>query len=114
MRLRRDLAEDDEVAETRVQGQARANVIYEAGIADAIGHSRTVLIELGRVKGLSDLGGRNTVRFDGSAQSRHKLASRLRSAGLDVDDRGEHWLSAGDFTSPLQAARTAVSNSGRP
>lgn len=105
--LRQDLTDDGD-EETVVQGQARPNVIYEAGIADALDRARTLLVEVGRVKGLSDLGGRNTVRFNGSKESRRQLASRLRSAKLDVDDMGVSWLSAGDFDSSLNAARAAL------
>lgn len=105
--LRPDLAGDGEV-ETTIQGQARPNVIYEAGIADALNRARTLLVEVGRVKGLSDLGGRNTLRFNGSIESRRQLASRLRSANLNVDDIGLSWLSAGDFDASLNAARVAL------
>lgn len=106
--LRQDLTEDGD-EETAIQGQARPNVIYEAGIADALDRARTLLVEVGRVKGLSDLGGRNTVGVNGSNESRRQLASRLRSAKLDVDDMGVSWLSAGDFGSLLNAARAALS-----
>jgi predicted nucleotide-binding protein len=105
--LRQDLTDDGD-EETTIQGQARPNVIYEAGIADALDRTRTLLVEVGRVKGLSDLGGRNTVRFNGSSESRRQLASRLRGAKLDVDDMGVSWLSAGDFDASLKAARAAL------
>lgn len=105
--LRQDLTDDGD-EETTIQGQSRPNVIYEVGIADALDRARTLLVEVGRVKGLSDLGGRNTVRFNGSAESRRQLASRLRSAKLDVDDTGVSWLSAGDFSVSLNAARAAL------
>ena len=53
VRLRPDLlSNDDSVHEREIRGQARANVIYEAGIADALDRSRTVLVELGGVKSL--------------------------------------------------------------
>jgi CAP12/Pycsar effector protein, TIR domain len=49
--LRQDLTDDGD-EETTIQGQVRPNVIYEAGIADALDRTRTLLVEVGRVKGL--------------------------------------------------------------
>jgi predicted nucleotide-binding protein len=105
VRLRPDLlSSDDSENEREIRGQARANVIYEAGIADALDRSRTVLVELGGVKSLSDLSGRNVVRFDGGSRSRNKLVSRLESAGLNPIRRGEDWLEVGDFDTAIEAA----------
>jgi predicted nucleotide-binding protein len=98
VRLRPDLlSPEDPAHEREIRGQARANVIYEAGIADALDRSRTVLIELGEVKSLSDLSGRSVLRFDGRPSSRNKLVIHLRNAGLDPDTTGSDWLSIGDF-----------------
>jgi predicted nucleotide-binding protein len=109
VRLRPDLlSNDDSVHEREIRGQARANVIYEAGIADALDRSRTVLVELGGVKSLSDLGGRNILRFDGSSKSRHKLVVRLSSAGLEPDTTGDDWLETGDFGAAIEAARMGL------
>jgi hypothetical protein len=46
---------------------------------------------------VTDLGGLNFVRIDGTADCRHKVASRLRQAGCLVADGGQDWLHAGDF-----------------
>lgn len=109
VRLREDLQGEDEAADDKfVRGQARPNVIYEAGIADALGRSRTVLAEVGNVRALSDLGGRNTVRFDGSPASRSRLAGRLKAADLQLDTSGEDWLTSGDFETSMAKARAAV------
>ena len=109
VRLRDDLQSEDEAPEDMlVRGQARPNVIYEAGIADALGRSRTVLVEVGNVRALSDLGGRNTVRFDGGPASRHRLAGRLRAADLQLNTGGEDWLTSGDFETSMAKARAAV------
>jgi len=109
VRLRPDLLSSDDLAHEReIHGQARANVIYEAGIADALDRSRTVLVELGGVKSLSDLSGRNVVRFDGEAPSRHTLVGRLKSAGLDPDTTGGDWLVTGEFGTAIEAARMGV------
>jgi len=109
VRLRPDLlSSDDSANEREIRGQARANVIYEAGIADARDRSRTVLVEIGGVKSLSDLSGRNVVRFDGGSTSRHKLVVRLQSAGLAPDITGDDWLEIGDFDAAMEAARVAL------
>jgi predicted nucleotide-binding protein len=108
VQLRPDLLHDlDRDDEREVRGQARPNVIYEAGIADALDRSRTLLVEIGRVKSPSDISGRNVIRFDGEAASRDRLVSRLRNAGLIVD-RSEDWLGAGDFGTPIRDAQNAM------
>lgn len=96
--LRDDLLRDDDAQiEREDAGQARPNVHYEAGFADAIGRSRTVIVEMGSVKPFSDAAGRHVVRYDGSAAKRNALAERLRVAGANPDTSGSDWLSAGDL-----------------
>src|SRR5918912_2736765 len=46
-------------------GQPRLNVILEAGMAFQADPTRTVLVEIGHTREISDLAGRNTVRLDG-------------------------------------------------
>lgn len=89
--------EGDADVESQPLGQARPNVYYEAGFADALGRERTLLVELGDVKPFSDAAGRHVVRLDGSAAKRHAFASRLRLTGLEVDTDGQDWLTAGDL-----------------
>ncbi|WP_410644254.1 TIR domain-containing protein [Amycolatopsis sp. lyj-346] len=107
--LRSDLIrEDDGPDEREFRGQPRPNVIYEAGIADAIGRERTVFVEMGLVKPFSDISGRLVVRFDGSAPSRHTFAGRLHVAGLNVDNSGTDWLSRGDVGRAIQVSASMV------
>lgn len=107
--LRQDLLrDDDEHDEREPRGQARPNVFYEAGIADALGRDRTVLVEVGRVKSFSDAAGRYAVRYDGSASKRNTLVERLRLAGLAPDTSGSDWLSVGDISGALDKARDAL------
>lgn len=102
VRLRTDLLRDDDGPEERdPRGQARPNVYYEAGFADAIGRDRTVIVEVGRVKAFSDASGRHVVRYDGSPGKRNALAERLRVAGLDVDSSGDDWLAVGNIEGAL-------------
>ena len=80
--------------------QARPNVLLEAGMALGLHRDRTIIVELGTLRGLSDLAGRHTVRIDNTPEKRSELANRLKNAGCDVDTSGSHWFSAGDFTAP--------------
>ncbi len=84
--------------ETQLTGQARPNVLFEAGMAMGRNQDRTILVELGNLRPFSDVGGRNTIRLDNSSQRRQDLAQRLRSAGCPVNLDGTHWHNAGDFT----------------
>jgi predicted nucleotide-binding protein len=107
--LRADFVRDDDgVEEIEKMGQARPNVYYEAGIADALGRDRTVLVEVGRVKSFSDAAGRHVVRYDGSPAKRNALAERLRVAGLLPDTSGSDWLSVGDVSQAIETARSAL------
>ena len=97
-RLRPWLAQEgDPPHETELSGQARPNVLFEAGIAMGRDPDRTVLVEVGSLRPFSDIGGRHTIRFDGSSPRRQELAERLRTAGCAVKLDGTDWHSAGDF-----------------
>lgn len=91
-------AEDDPELEPR--GQARPNVLFEAGMAMGRNADRTVLVEMGDLRSFSDVGGRHAVRMDNTPQRRKSLADRLRTAGCPVDISGADWINAGDFTPP--------------
>jgi hypothetical protein len=98
VRLRPDLLTDrDGPDERNERGQPRANVLYEAGMAEVIAPNRTVMVALGAVKLHSDISGRHLIWFDGDADSRHRLVGRLQLAGLTVDTVGSDWLTAGEF-----------------
>ena len=85
-------------SEGRPQGQARPNVLFEAGLAMGRHQVKTVLIEIGSVKRFSDIGGRHMLRFNGSPESRHDLVGRLKmlNCDLDVDGRRD-WMKVGTF-----------------
>jgi predicted nucleotide-binding protein len=80
--------------------QSRPNVFFEAGMAMGRDSRRTVLVELGKMRGFSDILGRHTMRIDNHPTKRHELALRLRSAGCEVDITGKDWYSSGDFALP--------------
>lgn len=106
VRLRSEWHKDgDPPHETSVSGQARPNVLFEAGFAMGRHEKRTVLVEVGKLRPFSDIAGRHVVRADGSKSWRNDLATRLRTAGCAVKLEG-NWLSAGDFASALSASRS--------
>ncbi len=95
--------EGDPLYETELTGQARPNVLFEAGMAMGRDQDRTVLVELGDLRPFSDVAGRHAIRLDNSSQRRQALAQRLKVAGCQVDIQGTHWHKAGDFEAALAA-----------
>jgi hypothetical protein len=98
--LRREYTERDDDPDLVPQGQARPNVLFEAGMALGRNADRTILVEMGDLRGLSDIAGRHAVRMVDSPQRRKSLAERLKTAGCPVDMTGTDWMRAGDFTPP--------------
>lgn len=82
--------------------QARPNVLFEAGMAMGRDANRTILVELGRTRGLSDLTGRHVVRIGNAPNQRQELAERLRTAGCEVDTSGTDWYQSGQFDAPQE------------
>ena len=109
--LRSEYAEGDDDPATRPMGQARPNVLLEAGMAIGWNADRTVLVELGHVRSLSDLAGRHVLRLSNSNEARHELAQRLRTAGVAVDTSDGAWMSAGDFSAPAPPFESAAAES---
>jgi predicted nucleotide-binding protein len=92
-RLREPLKNaSDPADEIQLNGQARPNVIFEAGMALGKCEERTILVQVGRLRPISDLAGRYMIRWDGGVEKRHELAERLRTAGCEVDTSGTDWL----------------------
>jgi predicted nucleotide-binding protein len=96
-RLREPLrTSDDEPFESQLTGQPRPNVIFEAGMALGLFPDRTVLVEFGKFRPISDLSGRHVIRLKNSHRSKQELANRLQNAGCAVDLNGD-WLDEGTF-----------------
>lgn len=89
--------QNDPPYETMLTGQARPNVLFEAGVAMGYCSSRTVLVELGAIRPFSDIGGIHIIRMDNSISKRQDLAERLGLAGCNVDISGRDWHTAGNF-----------------
>lgn len=94
--------EHEEEYEMKFAPQARANVLFEAGMAYAKHPEQTVFLQLGRVRPFSDISGRHLVKmFSDSPEHRQEIAQRLRDAGCDVILDGSDWYSSGDFESAI-------------
>jgi hypothetical protein len=57
----------------------------------------TILVQVGKVRAMSDVSGIHVVHLTGSPSSRRQLIGKLRTTGVKVDDSGEDWLTDGDF-----------------
>jgi len=100
-RLRADLVREDDLPyEKSLTGQARPNVLFEAGMAFAFHPGNTVLVQIGLVRPFSDVAGKHVVRMDNSTAKRKDLAHRLQNAGCSVNLQGDDWLTVGDLTPP--------------
>jgi len=89
---------DEPIYEKELTGQARPNVLFEAGMAIGRNPDRTILVQIGNVKPFSDIAGRYMIRFHGTSEDRRKLTNRLESVGCDINLTGTDWLNTGDFT----------------
>lgn len=97
-RLKKKLAKKSDPAwETRLTGQARPNVLFEAGMAFGRHEDSTILVQVGDMRDFSDIGGRHVIRLHDGVEARQQLAERLDSAGCRVDTSGTDWFSAGTF-----------------
>lgn len=67
-----------------VQGQARQNVLLEAGMAFATERRRTIFVKSAPTRDISDIAGFNWVKLDARWDSRKDLKNRLESAGAAV------------------------------
>ena len=98
--------ENESPHEVKLSGQARPNVLFEAGMEMGRDEDRTVLVEIGDIRPFSDIAGRHTVRLDNISQRRQELANRLKTAGCPVNLNGTDWHSTGDFDAVLKLDET--------
>lgn len=97
--------------ERKLTGQARPNVLFEAGMAFGKDPNSTVLVQIGEVRPFSDLGGRHVVHLSNQATSRQEFVTKLANAGCNVDTTGADWLNAGNFAAGL--TKKALQRSSR-
>lgn len=101
-------ATDDSDDETEPLPQPRPNVLIEAGMALGMHRDRTILVQIGDLRGASDIAGRYIIRFDGSPSSRHQLLNRLREVGCTIHENlGTDWLKVGEFDALPRIAQSS-------
>ena len=90
--------EDDPKHDTTLTPQARLNVIFEAGMAmGGKFRKRTILVEMGRLRQLTDWGGLFVVRLTNDIDRRRDLITRLRNCQCLVSITDDSWRREGDF-----------------
>lgn len=89
---------NEESWEKELTARPRQNVTFEAGMAMGAFPKQTILIKFGKLRLFSDIVGRHVIQMTNSEKSRNTLASRLESAGCNVDKKGNRWLEIGDFS----------------
>jgi predicted nucleotide-binding protein len=99
--VRPDFAKsDDGPHETQPTGQARQNVIFEAGMAIAAAPDKTILVRYGKTREISDISGHNWTSLSNSWEERKLFVEQLKKLELDVDDSKNFGdQSHGDFPS---------------
>lgn len=96
--LKERFHQDDEPShETKPTGQARPNVLFEAGMAMGRADKRTILVNLGSIRPFSDIAGRYVIRLDNSPKVREMLIQQLETAGCPVNKDSTDWKQAGNF-----------------
>jgi predicted nucleotide-binding protein len=99
------ISEHDDDNERKPTPQARPNVLFELGLAFGRKPDRTIIVEFGKTRPISDLIGRNVIRFSDTAEFKQKLAGRLRVAGCAVNtDSKLDWLTS-KFDLPPSSAK---------
>jgi len=104
-RLHTDLhGEHEPDYERHLTCQARPNVLFEAGMAFGSHPERTVIVEIGILRPVSDLAGRNVVRIGKTKGPLEALVTRLEAAGCPVDRSSGSWTDTARFAD-LRALR---------
>lgn len=83
--------------EGTLSSQARPNVLFEAGWAVGAFPTKTVLVQVGKMRSFSDIGGKLMVHLSDDAARRKSFANRLKIVGCKPDLDGTDWLSTGKF-----------------
>jgi predicted nucleotide-binding protein len=98
-RLRKPfISKSDGIEEEMLTPQARANVIFEAGMALGRYPERTILVQFGIVRRFSDVGGFDIVQYHDELSFREKLISSLQFAGCPIDSTNDKWKNTASFS----------------
>jgi predicted nucleotide-binding protein len=92
-------SQSDEKKGLHLKGfQPRPNVIFEAGLALGAHSDKTILVQVGNVRDISDIAGKHMVHLSDSFADRKRLADRLESKlKFKIDLTGMTWQTIGDF-----------------
>lgn len=85
---------NDPAYEKKFVGQARPNVLFEAGMAFGSHPDSVVIVQVGWVKPFTDIGGVHVTHMNNSPEKRSELATKLAAVGCDVES---DWYSTGNF-----------------
>ncbi|MFJ4036799.1 TIR domain-containing protein [Microbacterium sp. NPDC090007] len=88
---------NDPAYEKELTGQARPNVLFEAGMAMSSHPERTVLTQIGSVRPFTDIGGIHITHLNNSIETRRELAAKLSNAKCQIDMDSDKWRDAGNF-----------------
>ena len=88
---------DERQTEGKLAGQPRPNVLFEAGLALGRHPEKTLLVQVGKVRGFSDIAGRHLARLTNDVARRNDVANRLETIGCVINRRGDDWMTEGDF-----------------
>lgn len=84
--------------EGKLKGEPRPNVIFEAGMALGRHPDKTLLLQVGEVRGFTDILGKHIPRLTNDLAKRNDIANRLAKIGCKVDTKGDDWRTTGDFS----------------
>lgn len=71
--------------ETQLTGQARPNVILEAGMIIGMDDAKAIFVQLGKQRAITDIAGINFVNIGDGMEKKEDLANRLLGMNLEVD-----------------------------
>jgi predicted nucleotide-binding protein len=81
-----------------LEGQPRPNVIFEAGLALGAYSQKTILVQVGDIREISDIAGKHMLHLTNDPSRRKALAHRLRDKlKFKVNLDGDTWLEVGNF-----------------
>jgi predicted nucleotide-binding protein len=85
---------DKKYGANKLEPQARPNVIFEAGLALGAHADKTLLVQVGDIREISDIAGKHILHLSDHPASRKELAQRLATKlKFKVDTSGTSWLS---------------------
>ena len=81
-----------------LDGQARPNVIFEAGLALGAHSKKTLLVQVGDVRDISDIAGKHLVHLSNTPASLKGTGAKAQDqTQFKVDTTGDQWLTIGNF-----------------